>query len=516
MTRSCRKNVARRGAVLLIVVVVLLLVSLAITGLVSLSQSEMQATKVRTQEMVLENLLLSGENVVAAFASLPRQQRSLLETPSETANWFRTQHVAVEETGPEEPSFSILPVMSFAPDEPLSFGPTNESSKLNLRTLLEFDRRSPGYGERALLELPGMTPEAAASIMDWLDADEVVRQNGAEIEEYLAADASVVPANAIPAQLEELALVANTTWADWFNEVLPSRANERASGRNAEFHPGWLQYLTLHSRERNESVTGQPRVHLNDPNLQSLHSRLTARVGKSMADFVVQYRQYGPAQARASSPLAPRTPRTPVQPAPAAGLDFRIPARFTFASELDLVGGVVAIRRGAEIVRRIESPLSANRTGWAGQLEQLMDKVTVDARPVIEGRINIDVAPREVLLAIPEIDPVVVDQILTYRQLPADGRRLHTHSTWLLEQGVVDLARMKKLMPYVTTGGDVFQANIVACDPVRLLFFRELVVFDGSDPARGRLYCKSFRDSPLPFNVDLLLPERLRNETTKK
>ena len=514
--KNSRKTFARRGAVLLIVVVVLLLVSLAITGLVSIAQSEMQATKIRTHEMVLENLLLSGENVVAAYASLPRQQRSVLENPTEAANWFWNQQVVVEETGPEEASFSILPARSFAPDEPLSFGLTNESSKLSLRTLVEFDRRLPGYGERALLELPGMTPEAAASIMDWLDADDVVRQNGAEIEEYLAAGSSVVPANALPAQIEELALVLNTTWSDWLNEVLPPRANERASRRDTDLHSGWLQYLTLHSRERNETVTGQPRVHLNDPNLQVLHSRLAARVGKSMADFVVRYRQYGPAQTSAQLPPAPRTPRSPVKPAPPTGLDFRIPARFTFASELDLVGSVVAIRRGGEIVYRTESPLTANRSTWAGQLEQLLDKVTVDPRPVIEGRINIDTAPREVLLAIPEIDPVVVDQILTYRELSADGRRLHTHPTWLLEQGVVDLPRMRKLLPYMTTGGDVFQANIVACNPVRGLYFRELMVFDGSDPARGRLYCKSFRDSPTPFDVDLLLPKRLRNETTRK
>ncbi len=514
MTHGSRMK-RRQGAVLLIVVIVLLLVSLVITGLVSLSQSEMQATKVRTQEMVLENLLISGENVVAAIASQPRQQRAAMGTQSEVANWFRNQPVAVEETGPEEATFSILPAMSFAQDEPLSFGITNESSKLNLRTLVEFDRRSPGYGEKALLELPGMTPEAAASIMDWLDTDEIARQNGAEAEEYLADGLPQIPANSLPAQLEDLALVANTTWNDWFNEELPERSKSRTSSGDFEVHPGWLQYLTLHSRERNESATGQARINLNDPNLQTLHSRLTARVGQSMADFVVYFRQYGPAQTRSSS-LAPRAPRSPVPSAPAVGLDFRIPPRFKFQSELDLVGGVVAIRRGTEIVRRIESPLSGNRTGWAGQLEQLMDKLTVDARPVIEGRINIDEAAREVLLAIPEIDPVVVDHILTYRQLPADGRRFHTHATWLLEQGVIDLARMKKLSPYVTTGGDVFQANIVACDPVRRMIFRELVVFDGSDPARGRLYCKNFRDSPLPFNVNLLLPERLRNETTKR
>jgi hypothetical protein len=35
------------------------------------------------------------------------------------------------------------------------------------------------------------------------------------------------------------------------------------------------------------------------------------------------------------------------------------------------------------------------------------------------------------------------------------------HETWLLENRIVELEQMKKLMPLVTTGGSVYRAQVV-------------------------------------------------------
>jgi hypothetical protein len=111
------------------------------------------------------------------------------------------------------------------------------------------------------------------------------------------------------------------------------------------------------------------------------------------------------------------------------------------------------------------------------------------------------------------MDPATADQILSFRQMTTEGQTSHVHPTWLLEQGVVDLALMKQLLPYLTTGGVVFQAQIVAYFPNREYFLREVVLVDGTDPGRGRLYCKDLRDTECPFDLTTLLPSRTRNET---
>ncbi len=491
----------RVGAVLLVVTVVLVLISLAVVGLISLMQTDLRATHLRGEEMILENLSNSGESLLVAWAGLSREERAGLGGLTDNPEFFRHQSLVSNSDG-DAGSFGILPSIPVDADEPVRFGASNESSKLNLNTLMEWENRQPGSGEHALLGLPGMTPDSAAAIMDWLDGDSVSRPMGAEIEQYVADGRPARPANRVPKQLDELVQVKSTSRGDWFGDSSTALAKVRPSTRRAAStqHVSWDRFLTVHSRERNESATGDPRVYLNDNDLIRLHQRLTARLGKSLADFVLLYRQYGPAQGQ--------LPRFTGD----LDLDFSIPARFQFQSELDLVGAVVSFRPRNNQMMIINSPLVFRRGGSTGQLEHWMDQVTVDSRSVVEGRINIDEAPREVLLAIPGMDPTIADQILSFRHLPADGRLSHLHATWLVERGIVDLTRMKQLLPFVTTGGNVFQANIVAYFPFRPTLLRELVVVDGTDPTRGQVYCKDLRDVENVIDIAVLLPSGSPNE----
>ena len=72
--------------------------------------------------------------------------------------------------------------------------------------------------------------------------------------------------------------------------------------------------------------------------------------------------------------------------------------------------------------------------------------------------------------------------------------------TWLLTEGLVDLARMKALLPYLTTGGDVHRAQIVGffndgglsaraeavidatIHPARQVYYKDLTVFGRGYP----------------------------------
>jgi hypothetical protein len=501
---------------LIVVTVVLLMVSLAVVGLLSMVRLDYQATKMRGRELLLENGLQIAESYIAAVARMSREQRFAAGNLTRSAELFAKQPIDWTVADEDQILFSVVLPQDLTEQEGVTFGLVNESAKLNLYQVLEWEQTTPGAGERALLQLPGMQPEQAAAIMDWIDRDSSPRLGGGEQEQYLTEQRPVVPVNEVPTALETLVHVRETHLADWFDEVEPpslnrpverspsSRGgNQKAAaepssrsaqqprlGQDAGTHRAWEHFLTVHSRERNESFNGQPRIYLNDEDLIRLHDALAKRVSAAMADFVVLYRQFGPGRGGRRQALAD------------AVVDFNLPAKFKFASELDLIGATVTIPGGRTTWQRFDSPLSANRSGWAGQLEYLMDQVTVDPNPVLLGRINIDEATREVLLAIPGLEPTTADRILAARFLSADGRVAHVHPTWLLEQGVVDIPRMRQLLKYCTTGGDVFQAHVIAYIPQSSWFLREIVAIDGAEKVPVKLYCKDRRDSVIPFEME--------------
>lgn len=502
---------ARRGSVLIVVTVVLLVVSLAVVGLLSMVRLDLQATKMRGRELVMENALQIAESHVIAIAQMSREHRYAGGNLTRSPELFAERPVFPDlaENGPV--LFSVVIPSHPQNYESHSFGLVNESTKLNLFQLLEWEQQIPGAGEQALLELPGMQSEQAAAIMDWIDGDSVPRLQGGEAEQYHSEQRDILPANEVPAHLEALVHVRQTLLNDWFDDMSqPPAKSDALNGRPkgssdrsrresetkgnvpASFgsHQAWEHFLTVHSRERNQSFSGEPRIDLNLNDISALHELLAERVNTSLADFVVMYRQFGPGRGGRLMPLS------------AVRIDFSLPGKFKFTSELELVGATVSIPGGRSTWQRFDSPLGGNRSGWAGQLEYLMDQITVDTRTVIEGRINIDEAPREVLLAIPGMDPTTADRILAARFLSADGRVAHVHPTWILEQGIVDLPRMKHLLKYCTTGGDVFQANIIAYIPQTTSFLHEIVAIDGAEKMPVKLYCKDRRDTPNPYRME--------------
>ncbi len=486
-TGICTRCHLRRGLVLIVVTILLALMSLAALGSIALMQTEHKASRMRGDELILENTAASASEWLAALAQQPRQHRATALRPTETGGIFRHQTLIAATTDSDAPRFAVLPASVPSSDEfDIKYGFTNESAKLHLQSLLDWDKKLPGSGARALLQLPGMTASVAEKILDWIDADSIPRMLGAEQDKYSSLRLSYSPHNAVPKSLDELLLIPGVTRVDLFGDAPQT---ERA---DSPTHQPWSQFLTVQSGERNEAFDGQKRIFLNSPDLAQLHHDLQASLSLDWANFVVGYRQFGPA----------RNPRGIA----AASLEpnFAIPPKFDFRSELDLVGTKVAIAQSGKSAVLLSSPLSANRTGWAGQLSRVMDRVTVQNQPSILGRINIEVASREVLMSIPEMDPATVDRILATRLLLAFGESEHVHATWLLEQGFVDLKRMRAIAPYVTTSGDVFQAEIFAYFADRPLFVRNLVAVDGTATEPRQLYWKDLRDQPLTFPLTAL------------
>jgi hypothetical protein len=163
-------------------------------------------------------------------------------------------------------------------------------------------------------------------------------------------------------------------------------------------------------------------------------------------------------------------------------LDLSAPAKFEIECVLDLVGVAVMLPteaaggtaetagetdgapgETAAAERWLACPLKEDSPDLREQLPRLADLTTTTDQAVISGRVNINEAPRCVLLGVPGLDPGTVDRILALRNTVADDSDLaRRYALWLWTEGLVDRAAMRALWPYVTGGGDVFRAQLVA------------------------------------------------------
>jgi hypothetical protein len=118
----------------------------------------------------------------------------------------------------------------------------------------------------------------------------------------------------------------------------------------------------------------------------------------------------------------------------------------------------------------------------------------VVADPVVYGQVNVNLASKAVLRCVPGIDASLCDQIVSSRGGRGQGDGLERrYPTWLLAESLVDLPRMKALLPYLTCGGDVVRAQVVAFfDRPGQVARAEVVVDATTRPAR-QLYWKDLR-----------------------
>ncbi|HXT57103.1 MAG TPA: hypothetical protein VN699_00645 [Pirellulales bacterium] len=531
--RPARRS--RNGMVLIVVLVAIMMLSLAGYTFSQLMFAEREAAWAHGQAMQAQALAHSGVGFI---------EQQLVQSPAalqqqggwyDNATLFRGVLAADGGIDRDRGRFTILsPRSQYGAVTGFRYGLEDESSRLNLNTLLLLDQQSSGAGAQALLMLPGMTPDVADAILDWIDPDETARQNGAERDVYSGQSPSYAPKNGPLESVEELLLVRGVTPLLLFgmdadrNGVVDAReaANAAmmgmpqtsgASGSGASsgssssgggssqsggssssgsstnkssslmgsggMNQGWAAYLTVHSMESNLRANGQLKINLNSSDLNQLYQDLSTALDSDSAMYVVAYRQGSVA---ASS--------QPAQSISGRKLDLTKPGPNKVASPLDFVGAKVQVTfQGESTPTIVDTPFSSTPSAMAGYLPKLLDNTTIVPSPTVPGRINVNQAPAAVLLSIPKLDGQTVDRIISGR--PADPSQANSdrqYPTWLYVEGLVDLNTMKQIMPFVTSSGRVFRAQVVghfdrpgptsrieaiidATTPIpRLLFWRDL------------------------------------------
>ena len=135
----------------------------------------------------------------------------------------------------------------------------------------------------------------------------------------------------------------------------------------------------------------------------------------------------------------------------------------------------------------------------------LMDGVTAVESPFIPGRININQAPRSILMGIPGMNEDIVEQIITQRQLePAPDDPSQQHETWLMTSLIVTLNEMKQLIPFITTRGDVHRAQIVGYYEDGGATSRAEVIFDATGEIPRIVFWRDISHLGKGYSIDFL------------
>lgn len=534
-------NELRYGVVLIVVLVLAIMVALAGFGFLSAMSTEYEAARLNGSMRQAKQTLASAESTLLWFGSLSKQQRklvgglyhnplrfrghlveSLAEPGAGSSSASLTSNPLLEQPASEDRGlvddrwrFSVVAVdQTPEQNSVLRFGLKNESSKLNLNTLMKWEQATPGAGRASLMQLAGMTEAAADAILDWMDADDQAREFGAETDYYQTLDQPYRAANAVPNRLTELLFVKGVTRAmlmgtgavgDSSEPLLESESSLSlvpSIGGNGDLSSssevvggiGWQQHLTLYSAERNLNGQGQPRIFLNSTDPVQLERQLAAVLPEEMVRYILLARVYGlTVSSERQSGVAPS----------AAPWASSMVAAFPIASLADLVDSTVQVSTANGVIV-VQSPLLTSSPDFAPLAASLFDLTTVTAESIIFGRIHLPTASETVLRTIPGLTPELVTQIITQRATldPAEVESM----TWLLSRNVLNPAVFRRVLPELTTGGDVFQADVIVHRAIGGPMLRRNLILDAASTPARRLYWSELTDYPWPYSPELLLP----------
>lgn len=477
---------ARSGSILLTVLIVIVLLTLTSVAYYDWSFAEYKSADVGQRQLQTNLAAESGIEYIRYLLSL--DEAFVASEGGLASNAVDMQHCFTDGEGQyaQQPAlrlrYSIVApsVDSYGEFVGFRFGLEDESARLNLNTLLVVDARQPdaALGRALLMSLPGMTESMADAVLDWLDEDDEPREFGAERDYYSGLSTPYEPQNGPLESIDQLLLVRDVTPELLYGfdrnhnfQIDASEAQlyalENVDNTTGSMNRGWAAYLTLRSAEKNLRADGSPKIDVNSDDLEALEEQLAAVMDEEQAKFIIAYRQGGPYNEDEEEGEA-AGPAEEIKSAGSIQFDFEQGGSVPINSILDLIGVQSRVVEKGQTQRTIVEMAFPDDPGSMGAyLSNLMENLTAGGQDVIPGRLNINQAPRVLLEGISQalptaLPPQAVEQILANRSFePVIDQPDQAYETWLLTMGVVTLEEMKQLMPLVTSGGDIFRAQVV-------------------------------------------------------
>jgi len=334
-------------------------------------------------------------------------------------------------------------------DENQDFAIADESAKLNLNTAT-YDM---------LMKLPNMTSELAGSIIDWRDSDsEVNEEGGAEATYYLLLKSPYYCKNDDLETVEEVLLIKGASREILFGEdtnrngILDANEDDGDDSTphdngNGKLDRGFFDYVTVYSKEPNEDSTGTQRINITTQEGQTSLKSYLKSVNTKLDDW--ELNQF-----------------------------FR---SYSFSSVLDFY---IKANEGLGLTE--------------DQFKQIEDYLSTSSDDTLEGLINVNIAPKEVLMCLPEITESDAEKLLRTR----DASDTDTDSiAWVYDALPKKAAALGR---YITIHSYQYSADIVAASGDGRAFSRYRMVVDTRDDEFDIVYWKTLKHLGWPLDSEIL------------
>ncbi len=487
------RRTAPSGIILVVVLIAIAMLSLVAFTFNDRMLNERKAVQATGRRLQARAAAESGLELVQQFLQQDAQTQTDGGGRYDNPGRFQAVMVQDDELPGRRSRFSVIsPAMQDGQSSGIRFGLEDESTKININTLLVADQQVENGGRAILMQLPSMTVEIADAIMDWIDPDDDVRENGAESETYSGMSPPYAAKNGPLSSIDELLTVKGVTPELLYgldvnrNGIIEPEERGSGSSGDASMDFGWSAYLTVYSAETNLLPDGTKRVSLNGNDMQVLSDSLTPILqNPAWVNYIIAYRQFGPYTGKGSTKKAQADSLT---------LDLTKAGKTKLTSVLDLIGSQVQMSQGSGSNQSVvDSPFVDQADAMRDYLPKLSDAVTVNSTNSIPGRININQASEAVLASIPGMTSEIAGQIVAQRTPePSPDKPYRKYETWPLIEQIVTLDQMKALLPFMCGGGSVYRMQSVGFfdqsgptsrieavidasnGPPRIVFWREL------------------------------------------
>ena len=403
--------------------------------------------------------LRSEQAWAAALSGLDRAIDVVSDSSRTSEGWIDNptdfEHQLVYDDGSDQWYFSVFRRGVLETDE-IIFGVVDEASKLplNVTNVLQ------------LMKVPNMTLPAAEALADFVDGDSIARDNGAEQDSYDLLPVPYSIPNKPVSFLDELLLAQGVSAGHLYGEDANRNHKLDANENDADalFPPdnqdgtlsgGLHRFFTLHSRDWNVNRNNQPRLNINTAALDPAPAGLT--------DETVAFLE---AKRKAGQPIA---------------------------SLADLVNATLIVTEENQAQRELKSGVGA------GDLGQLLDRFTTDAKQIHPERVNINTAPASILAQVEGIDEALANTIVSARQglSPEASRSI----AWLLEESLLDVGQFRQIEPLITARSFQFHVQVIgyALPSGRYRVLEAIVDLIGPEPRVLYLRDLTKLGAPYPF-----------------
>jgi type II secretory pathway component PulK len=460
----------RQGYVLLAVLIVIVILSLAAYRYSDMTSAEFRATQNLLKNNQAKALADSGIHYTMALLADPNAYTNTLNS-NPFNNPAAFSNISVDLGNGKTGYFSIM-CLDYSQAGPTSqstlpqiYGVIDESSRINPNALMQIDQTGT-VAYNMLTSVNGLNmPEALANcILDWIDADDTPRTDGAESSYYEALTPPYQCKNAPLSSVGELLLVSGMTpfllYGTDLNQNGVMDGNE--SSISNTYSPGYAPFLTVYSHTTNVSSSGTPRININGANLANVYTQLQGIISQQMAAYIVAYRMLSP-------PSGGRTVMgTSAQATKLieALLNAATPPRSqrNIASIYQLIGTSVSIpgaRGQPDTV--FQCPISGPNSAGT-DLTTLADQATTVNNMALPGRINVNTASPMVLGCLPGLTTDDINNIIAAQPPPGSANATElTYMTtvWLYTTASITAAKMVALDRYITAQTQVYRIQSI-------------------------------------------------------